>query len=328
MQPLDPARRNNLDLLRLALALIVVLFHAQTLSRLPVLEHNLFWANGTLATMGFFAISGYAVSLSWERSRSFAAYAARRLRRILPAYIAVVVLCWLAGAAISTLGPVSYWLNPASWRYLFANFTFAQFLGPSLPGVFAQNPWGDAVNGSLWSIRTELVCYALAPLLVSVGWVSPLVLAIGFASGSWLLSIPAGHGAPVELAYGLAYPLACFAFGVLLRHARPALVGWGFIGAAFLIPHLSLPGGVYVEALAAAAVVMALALAAPRLGHWPLAGNLSYGIYLWHFPLAQWFTSIGWQHNAPWLFLASLLVITFGAATASWFLFERRFLRA
>ena len=160
--------RNNFDLLRFLLAAIVVLFHLRVLSGQPEFDILRSFADEGAAVLGFFSISGYVVSLSFLRSSSWRDYTARRRRRLLPAYLVVVSICFLSGAWLSTFSSRAYWASAASWNYLAANLTFMQFLQPNLPGVFTNNPALSAVNGSLWSIRTEVLCYVLVPVILGI----------------------------------------------------------------------------------------------------------------------------------------------------------------
>lgn len=50
-------------------------------------------------------------------------------------------------------------------RYLLSNLAFSNFMQPTLPGVFEGNHI-DVVNGSLWTIKIELMCYIALPLLL------------------------------------------------------------------------------------------------------------------------------------------------------------------
>ena len=63
-------RENNFDILRLILAIVVVFFHAGSISGSPELDWlpNVF--SGHLAVEGFFAISGFLIFASYERSPS------------------------------------------------------------------------------------------------------------------------------------------------------------------------------------------------------------------------------------------------------------------
>ncbi len=88
--------------MRFLLAAVIVLFHLVALSAVPAL-HPLRFADGGAAVLGFFAISGYVVTSSLERSRSLALYAERRARRIVPVYVAVFLVCFLAGSFLTSL---------------------------------------------------------------------------------------------------------------------------------------------------------------------------------------------------------------------------------
>jgi len=78
--------------------------------------------------------------------------------------------------------------------------------------------------------------------------------------------------------------------------------------------------------VAISATVLAVVLSLPYLGDWNLPGNLSYGMYLWHFPLIQFVLGAGWLTGLPGALAALCIALTMIAASLSWFGVERRFL--
>lgn len=84
--------RNNFDFIRFCLALTVCLVHASILagrSELAIISDIL---SSEVAVQGFFAVSGFLIFMSYERSRSLKSYAVKRVRRLVPAYVTVIVL--------------------------------------------------------------------------------------------------------------------------------------------------------------------------------------------------------------------------------------------
>src|SRR4051812_17900850 len=138
--------------MRLLLAASVILYHTAFLSRLP----GLAWATGdhwgSAGIHGFFFISGFLIVASHERCRGLRDYLSKRARRIVPAYVAVVLVAALALVALSRLAPADYFTDPRWWRYVGFNLALSNFGAPTLPGVFESN-FKHPVNGSLWTIK-------------------------------------------------------------------------------------------------------------------------------------------------------------------------------
>ncbi len=116
-------------------------------------------------TQAFFVVSGFLVTMSFENSSSLGSYASKRLRRIAPAYITVVIVAALGLSVISALPWHAYFTSHELWRYVAFNLILSNFSAPSLPGVFQTN-FMSAVNGSLWTIKIEVAFYCLVPFVV------------------------------------------------------------------------------------------------------------------------------------------------------------------
>src|ERR1035438_833360 len=155
--------KNNLDCLRLIMASIVVLFHVSALTNLPAFSFLGEYCSAHFAVRGFFVISGMLIYRSYVRSSSVSSYLEKRVRRIYPAYFAIIALaagalCFLSSA------PVSQYFGAGFWKYLGANLLFLNFLAPSLPGVFTGNDLAT-VNGSLWTLKIEVAFYLFVPVM-------------------------------------------------------------------------------------------------------------------------------------------------------------------
>ena len=103
----------------------------------------------------FFAISGYLVARSFDRSASLVRYVRARALRILPAYVvATLYAAFVIGPWATTLPVADYLADPRTWLYVRETLLFVGV--DRLPGVFADNPYPNAVNGSLWTLWLEV----------------------------------------------------------------------------------------------------------------------------------------------------------------------------
>jgi peptidoglycan/LPS O-acetylase OafA/YrhL len=171
------ATQNNFTLLRLILALLVVLGHLKLLSgtSYPVFPFNL----ADAAVDSFFVVSGFLITLSYERCRGLGSFYVRRVFRLYPMYLCVVLIQAMIMLALLPDGPLS---EPQSTvRYLAANMLLANFLQYDIGGVLAglRNP---GINPSLWTLKIEIGFYLIVPLIYAAarrwGW---MALAVIFA---------------------------------------------------------------------------------------------------------------------------------------------------
>jgi len=334
------SHRNNFDLLRFAFAFTVFLFHAHVLSGEPALAFLSRHLSADLAVKSFFVVSGYLVLMSYERARSLGDYAAKRIRRVYPAYFAIVLACAVLGAIITTLPPAEY-LSGGVARYLAANLVFLNFLAPNLPGVFEGNPFTE-VNGALWTLKVEVMFYVIVPL---IAWLCRRLGAARVLAALYLVSVAyylaLGHLAevrgsrlyaqfqlqlPGQLAYFVAGAAGFYFDQVLAKRWRlVAVVAVAGVAALALARSTLLDALLYPAVLAALVVYAAAGLR--YLGNFGRFGDFSYGIYVVHFPLLQVLVSLGLFRVDPWLGLAAATLGVLALAALSWHLVEKPFLR-
>ncbi|HSF65380.1 MAG TPA: acyltransferase family protein [Paracoccaceae bacterium] len=305
---LTPDRPNNLHALRLLAAAAVVVSHAWPLAHgagtaeplVALTGHSL----GGWAVAVFFFLSGLLIAQSAAR-RTARAFWAARARRILPgltaALLATLALATLSGGAVTP---------PVAADYLLRGLTLVS-LEHAIPGAFAANPMPLVVNGPLWSLFHEVAAYALCFAAVRSGLVArwPLVLP-ALALALWAapdLPARADTFAPLFL---------CFAAGMTVWRFRDTWpVTWPVLAVLAACAPVGWP-------LAVAALGQAVLLLAFRTPPLPLRADLSFGVYLLGWPVAQYVLHLAPGLTAPHLAAVSLAA-TLPLAGASWHLIER-----
>jgi peptidoglycan/LPS O-acetylase OafA/YrhL len=290
----------SFDLMRLAAALLVVVSHTFPLAGEPALTIRGVEDLGALGVSIFFVISGYLVAASYERDPK--TYLIKRVLRIEPALIASLFVTVMLLASFSSAPAREYW--PAAGLYVLKN----ALLYPTtydLPGVFEANALPHVVNGALWTLRLEFTFYLVLMAIRANRWI---VLGLGAACliGWTAISVVqpdwANHQWTRVAALGARNGFLFFA-GAAMWIWRKDIPMWAGALAAVAFP--------LVGVIALPVAVMGLS----RPGKLP--ADLSYGVYIYAFPLQQLLALYG-QLN---VFTAILAVLPF--ATASWFLIER-----
>ena len=105
---------NNLDIVRYYLSFAVLFAHFAELTGTT----NFFPTSSYTAVGGFFMLSGFLVFYSYLRSKSLKQYFLRRARRILPPYMAIVLLCAVVGAFVTNMSAGDYFTSSQFWQYL------------------------------------------------------------------------------------------------------------------------------------------------------------------------------------------------------------------
>lgn len=329
----DP-RRNSLALGRLLLAAVVAVTHAFTLgyNDQPYAGRATTW--GDLAVDGFFVLSGFLVARSYLTLRSPVRFAWHRFLRIMPAFWVCLVLTALVLAPIAAAldgGSVSsVFRGPDSAQgYLLNNATLMMRQFP-IDGVFENTPHSRAIDGALWTLFYEAVCYALIGILGVVGILRhrPALVAIG-AGVLWIVTIVQSLGVQVveqERLLRFTFIFLLGALGWLYRSRIPIRVTWA---AASLT--LVTAGVLWLDdyrALAGPAFAYLFLWAMVRVPLWynPPA-DLSYGLYIWHWPIQQLLVVLGVTAISAPLFAATSVSLALVAAAMSWYAIESPALR-
>lgn len=180
---------NCFDEVRFVLAFIVLVSHTSALATADSLNWFTQYFDADFAVKGFFAISGYLVTKSYLSSSTFTHYFEKRVRRIYPAYILAIIYTIFVGFLTTSLLLSKFLSDPEFFIYLISNLAFLNFVQPNLP-VSLEFAQLQVLNGSLWTIKVELMLYCMIPFLVylqkRVG--IAITLAISFCLGfAWYL---------------------------------------------------------------------------------------------------------------------------------------------
>ncbi|MCI6894930.1 MAG: acyltransferase [Bacteroidales bacterium] len=252
---------------------------------------------GIYLVQGFFIISGVLVYNSYERSGSAKVFALKRFLRIYPAYFTVVLSGFIVMAFATKLPWNEYFTHRETWKYLFANLCFGNFLQPTLPGVFEDNPlpW---INSSLWTLKVEIMFYFTVPIVAwlvkKFGYKVVLIPIVAF-SFLWDIStmqlyVLTEKKIFYDLNHQIFGELAYFYFPVLIYHYRDKILkSWLVLLAAAAL--LVLISYVYqLRPLSCFALPLAVMFVAYRftfLFKWSVVTDYSYEMYLVRFPTLQ-----------------------------------------
>lgn len=330
--------KNNIDFLRLILASVVALFHTAVLTGIPSLS-ILGHLSADFAVKGFFVISGMLVYRSYLRSSSWQSYFEKRVRRIYPGYIAVVLACAFGLFPLSTSSLEQYF-GIAFWKYLAINLVFLTHFCPSLPGLF-QSHIETAVDGVFWTLKIEVLFYLLVPAIHFIATKAGQLRGLGaiFAlSCLWRLAFERlalsrqGHYSHSylygKLAIQLPGQLLYFIAGILILlyfEKLKCMLPWMFFLtiAAFLFDHFVTRGAIDCVWISAFVLVFCFSR---YLGNFSRYGDFSYGVYIVHWPILQVLISLGLDKQNPALFLAVALLAITVAAVSLWHLVESKWL--
>jgi peptidoglycan/LPS O-acetylase OafA/YrhL len=334
------SRQNNFNALRLIAAVMVLVSHCFALTgHADPLASVSGPTLGELGVSIFFAISGFLIAKSWNDDPAPLRFAVKRALRLLPALVIAILLTTLVlGPAVSTLPPLSYLSRLEVYRYIAENSVLYTVNG-RLPGVFVHNVYPAAVNGSLWTLPVESIAYVGAAVLGVLGALRGRVILVILSFLVFLMiSTPLADvnavrvSGPVGGNLGLVLYLGgLFNAGVLLYALRERVVLRWDIAATLTVLWVASFDTEWVRTTAIVAipyVVLVLAYRTPRsVSVITRPGDLSYGIYVYAFPVQQLTAYAVGPPLGPGTMLALVAVPVYLLAFLSWRLIEAPALR-
>ena len=302
----------GLDGLRALAVVAVLLFHAGYLR------------GGFLGVDLFFALSGFLITSLLLRDAtdggvSLGAFWGRRARRLLPAVLTMLVVVSVWAAAFGSPADLDGVRRDGPWALLYvANWHFI-----AEAGGYWQSFSQPSMFDHLWSLAIEEQFYLLWPLAIVAAWrwarrpqTALFITCVSGIALSFVLMVVLHRGGdPTRVYMGTDTRAASLLAGALaatsparrattafLRRVSGATSGViAVVGALVLWSWASVDGatsaGLYHGGLLlhslACALLVALVAGAPDgpgarvLGWAPLAwvGVMSYGLYLWHWPV-------------------------------------------
>lgn len=330
-----PRTTNNFDFLRLCAALMVVVGHSFWLSGNvalePVKAFTGFWDIADIAVHVFFVMSGFLIAGSWASTRNLLSFAGKRALRIFPALIvAVLITTFVIGLLATRLPAAEYLRDEGTWDYLSDIFLLTEF---RLPGVFADNAFPSTVNGSLWTLPFEVFMYlsliglGLIPLRGATIKVPVLLAALSFF---------AVHVVTVETTElagmaSLARLGTFFYAGAALYFFYDRLRWHWLVAVVLIVSQLALAQSQawpVVHALTLPYLVIYVAhLRIPVIADVGKAGDFSYGLYIFSFPLQQLMVQWWGQDLSLGEFIVASLMTSAIFAALSWYLVEKPAMR-
>jgi peptidoglycan/LPS O-acetylase OafA/YrhL len=337
LSPPEPDRARGRDnafgALRLILASMVIFAHCPemldgTRAREPATW--LFHTNqtlGSIAVDGFFLLSGYLIAGSFISDPR--GYFRKRILRIYPAFIACSLI------SVFVIGPLAGGALPVGREWARMLYRMAILQTPLSDGAFSTLHFAT-LNASMWTIAYEFRCYILAAAFGVIGLYSRPRVFLGLTLALLAMTLvplpetPARFNALLGLPANDVRLCSVFMAGTCFRLIPMRLKAtWAAMALLALIPLM------FIERASEIAVVLlggyCLFWVAFQLDWKPLRtfnakDDISYGVYLWGWPVAS---LLIWY--APAISLGVLDALTLAGAAicgwVSWRLIERPAMR-
>ncbi|MCM3780061.1 acyltransferase family protein [Microbacterium hydrocarbonoxydans] len=330
MSSLD-VRSNSFGLLRLTFALLVIVSHTWPLGGFGNdpgrLDNNL----GIFAVEGFFALSGFLITMSGSRL-SVGRFLWHRVLRIFPGYWVSLVIVALALAPIvwrTMRGLTEYpFASPPPSGFIFSNALLFQnqiIIGDTLTGIPAALIW----NGPLYTLPMEFACYLLIAILMA-GRVLTARMVAALAAAAWVWVQVAQIGALGVYDDRQAKFTLCFLVGSLIYFLRDRLLAgtrWLPPVALVVLVGTYLTWGFHQLGLVAwAFLVLWVAYHLP-FKHVGRTRDFSYGIYIYGWPVQQMAAYFGATQLGILPYMLICISGTLILAVGSWYLIESPALR-
>jgi peptidoglycan/LPS O-acetylase OafA/YrhL len=336
------SRQNAIGFIRVVLASLVIYYHCFPLSGLADPGHSLLYEISRLAVPGFFFLSGMLITRSYLGKPNWKHFLWNRILRIFPGYWACLLVCAFGFALLACqleYGSVSAaFIGSGPIQYLTHDCLLVQ-KQPSIGQAFAHNPYPSSINGSLWTLINEFGCYIAVCLLGVAGLLSKRrEIVLGLAAVLYVVYLlPAPFLQPhiphkfgeYLYKYQLLHQGLYFALGSvvwLYREKIPLKKGLAVASVLMWIFVFATGGlaGRLLVPIGFSYLILWLAFRAYPVYNFDKKQDLSYGIYIYAFPVQQTLCLLGVYRFGVWPLFWITLIGTLPFAWLSWSLVEKR----
>lgn len=323
-------KNNCFDTLRHIAALLVIFSHHHVFMGIPERPILGFVSLGGLSVSIFFSISGFLVTQSYLRTGGYIGFMEKRVRRIFPALIVCAFLM------VFVLAPFyrDNVLNYITSKEAISTFLRIVFLLPGdITGVFSGYKFIGPMNGTLWTLSIEFMCYILIGAFLSINksWKTPLTVLLVLCFLNVFLSDAEKTFSwySINIGWIISFGL-CFSLGSLMSMT---IESWNHPKTKLLISIVCLSllyilyGSKEILTVGYLSITFITLAIGVSVKDFIVKGrfDISYGIYIYGWPVQQIVANkinIGFYTS-----MLLSIVITIILATASWFLIEKPFTR-
>ena len=163
------AKNNSFTLISIIMSLLVIYLHCYPLfyginsAKQDIFKRFTNLSLGEVVVGAFFAISGFMIVTSLQRSKNVLEYLKKRFVKIFPPMIFCLLVCALVISPILSEIPKFDFLKNVSLykHYIFDNIFLWKNTVYNIADVFIRNPYPSVINGSLWTIKHQFFMYLL-----------------------------------------------------------------------------------------------------------------------------------------------------------------------
>lgn len=319
------SKNSNVNFIKLMAAGMVILCHAYPLTGngIDVVQRvtNGKLGLGLFGISVFFLFSGFFLTASLEKDDRVIPYLKKRVMRIFPELSVVILISvFILGPLFTTWKLSEYFSSVQTYKYMLNVFLIPVH---NLPGVFENSPYLPTVNGSLWTLPIEFVCYILLLFLIkikkkiNVKYANVLLIMILFIICPVLQKYLANS--PYPILASAVLPIQIFFVGHMWWEYRKNIVfDVRYIVIAVVILVIDAKKDFFNNYTIYILLFSYCILTISYMGkQWIKSGiweKLSYGIYLWGFPIGQIVVELvpkinPISHFVLTLFFASILAL-------------------
>jgi peptidoglycan/LPS O-acetylase OafA/YrhL len=321
--------KNNFDIIRHLAALIVIYQHCYFL--------NPSWYCRAFGVPVFFFLSGLLVSQSFEASSSAKNFVWKRFLRIYPAAIVVILICALVmGPLITAFTPDDYFKSGILWKYISSIALLRVYF--DLPGVFQHSPLDTSVNISLWTLPLEIKMYLFTLVwgliklknknaVLAIITLILIFIGLNFSDPIDTFSQQQLHFTNFKVS---AYTsLGClYLTGTLCywyRHRIVVRPYWLFVGAFLFLLFARFTFYGYLFDICIVMITLGFSVLDFKwLRKITQKTDLSYGLYIYGFPVEQLFINYVYPYVNGFVLFVLIVSTTFFLAFLSWNIIEKR----